>query len=162
MKRIILHWTAGRYEPNKCDLQHYHYLVDGYGVVHDGNFGVENNLVCRVGNYAAHTGGGNTGSIGVAMCAMFGFKNKNAVGDYPITPIQFERTMKLCAELLKKYNLKLGKDTVLTHYEFGQAHPKTTSYGKIDVTYLPHYPCVRAEDVGAFIRSKVRWYFERL
>ncbi len=34
------------------------------------------------GKYAAHTGGGNTGSIGVSMCAMSGFKSPSYVGDF--------------------------------------------------------------------------------
>ena len=162
MKRIILHWTAGKYSPNECDLEHYHYLVDAEGKVYQGKFRVEDNEVCIGNNYAMHTGGGNTGSIGVSMCAMLGFHNEQNVGNYPITPVQFERTMKLCAELLAQFGLNLTPNTLMTHYEFGQAHPKTTSYGKIDVIYLPPYPWVKRDEVGSFIRSKVRWYLERL
>lgn len=162
MKRIIVHWTAGKYKPNQCDLEHYHYLVGAEGEVYNGKFKVEANEVCVKNNYAMHTGGGNTGSIGVSMCAMFGFKNEHNVGNYPITAIQFERTMKLCAELLKKYNITLTPFSVLTHYEFGQSHPKTTSFGKIDAIYLPPYPWVKKDEVGSFLRTKVQWYFERL
>ena len=68
MKRIILHWTAGANEPNNTDYQHYHYLVNGNGVVVKGKYNPEDNLNCNDGKYAQHTGGGNTGSIGVAMC----------------------------------------------------------------------------------------------
>lgn len=162
MKRIILHWTAGKHKPNQIDIEHYHFLVDGDGNVLNGKFPVEANEVCRRGGYAMHTGGGNTGSIGVAMCAMFGFTGVKSVGDFPITPVQFERTMKLCAELLRKYNIELSPETVLTHYEFGQEHKSTTSYGKIDIIYIPPYPWVKREDCGAFIRAKVKWYLERL
>lgn len=162
MKRIILHWTAGKYKPNQCDLEHYHYLVGADGEVYTGKFRVEDNEVCTKNDYAMHTGGGNTGSIGVSMCAMLGFQNEHKAGEYPITPVQFERTLKLCAELLKKYNITLTPVTLMTHYEFGQAHPKTTSYGKIDIIYLPPYPWVKKEEVGGFIRSKVRWYLEKL
>jgi len=161
MKRIILHWTAGKYKPNSCDIEHYHYLVSGDGSVYHGNFSPKDNEVCKSGRYAMHTGGGNTGSIGVAMCAMYGFKNENNVGEYPITPIQFERTMKLCAELIKGFNLSISEDTLMTHYEFGQKHRNTTSFGKIDIIYLPPYPFVLRNDVGAFIRAKVGWYLER-
>ena len=162
MKRIILHWTAGKYQPNQCDLAHYHYLVGAEGEIYEGKFKVEDNEVCRGNSYAMHTGGGNTGSIGVSMCAMLGFKNEHNAGDYPITPVQFERTMKLCAELLKKYGIPLGADTLMTHYEFGQVHPKTTSFGKIDIVFIPPYPWVKKDEAGSFIRSKVRWYLERL
>lgn len=162
MKRIILHWTAGKYLPNQCDLEHYHYLVDSNGKIFEGKYKVGDNEVCVGRKYAMHTGGGNTGSIGVAMCAMFGFCNSKNVGNYPITAVQFERTMKLCAELIKKYSIKVTSDTLLTHYEFGQKHPNTTSFGKIDVIYLPPYPWVVREDVGNFIRTKVKWYLEQI
>lgn len=161
MKRIILHWTAGKYLPNSCDLGHYHYLIDGNAVVHKGIFSPEDNEVCHRGKYAMHTGGGNTGSIGVAMCGMLGFQSVINVGDFPVTLPQFERTMKLCAELLMQFNITLSEDTVMTHYEFGQKHKNTTSFGKIDIIYIPPYPFVSREDVGAFIRTKVKWYLKK-
>ncbi len=158
MKRIILHWTAGSYMPNAHDLECYHFLIDSKGCIHNGKFSPENNLVCKKGCYAAHTGGGNTGSIGVSFCGMFGFKNKNETGKYPITPKQFEAGMKLCAELCIKYNLEITPQTVMTHYEFGKINPHTTSAGKIDITYIPPYPWVDKNDVGSFIRTKIKWY----
>lgn len=162
MKRIILHWTAGKYSPNQCDLEHYHYLVGAQGEIYKGKFKVDDNRVCVKNHYAMHTGGGNTGSIGVSMCGMLGFKNEHCVGDFPLTAIQFEKTMELCAELLKSYVISLTPNTLLTHYEFGLTHPKTTSFGKIDIIYLPPYPWIKKDEVGSFIRSKVAWYLEKL
>lgn len=160
MKRIIIHWTAGGFVPTAYEKEHYHYLVDGIGKIHIGKFKPEANLLCKKGMYAAHTGGGNTGSIGVSMCAMANFKNKNNQGSFPITKIQFEATMKFCAKLAKKYDIKVTPETVLSHYEFGQKYPKTTSFGKIDVIFIPPYPWISKEDVGSFMRSKIRWYEE--
>ena len=136
MKKIVIHWTAGGYYPSDYDKKYYHYLIDKDGVVHDGVFKPENNLKCVKNNYAMHTGGGNTGAIGVAMCGMFGFKNRQLVGNYSITPKQFEATMNFCAELSKKYKIEITPNNVMTHYEFGQKHPQTTSAGKIDIVYL--------------------------
>lgn len=158
MKRIIVHWTAGGLVPTSYEKEFYHYLVDSLGKIHPGKFKPEANLDCKDGMYAMHTGGGNTGSIGISMCGMAGFKNKNDQGNFPITKTQFEATMKLCAELAKKYNINVTPGTVMTHYEFGQAHPRTTSYGKIDFIFLPPYPWISKDDVGSFIRSKIRWY----
>lgn len=158
--KIIVHWTAGGYSPNSVGLKHYHYLIDGNGNVNHGIYKPEDNLNCNDGKYAAHTGGGNTGAIGVAMCGMLGFKNKNAVGAYPLKAKQVEACFKLCAELCKKYNIPIAN--VWTHYEFGKNHPDTTSAGKIDIIYLPPYPEVKTNEVGNFIRRKVRWYYERL
>lgn len=158
MKKIIIHWTAGGPVPTSYEKECYHYLIDSLGKTHLGKFKPKANLICRTGMYAAHTGGGNTSSIGVAMCAMANFKNKNELGNFPITRTQFEATMKLCAQLSKKYDIKITPDTVMTHYEFGQKNKNTTSYGKIDIIFLPPYSWINKEDIGSFIRSKIRWY----
>ena len=158
MKRIIIHWSAGGYYPTDYEKEHYHFLIDKGGLIHNGKFKPEDNEICRVGKYAAHTGGGNTGSIGVAFCAMAGFKSRNSAGNYPILRKQFESAMEFCAKLCKKYNISVSPQTVLTHYEFGVKNPKTTSAGKIDIIYLPPYPWVAQDEVGSFIRSKIKWY----
>lgn len=161
MKRIIIHWTAGTYYPSEFERKFYHFLVDKNGKIYNGVFKPEDNEVCKIGKYAAHTGGGNTGSIGVAMCAMAEFKNSKNVGKYPISKIQFESTMDLCAKLAKKYDIQISPQTVMTHYEFGLKNPKTTSAGKIDIVYLPPYQWVAKEDVGKFIRTKIKWYLNK-
>ena len=155
VKRIILHWSAGKYYPNELEKHHYHYLIDIEGNVLAGDFKPEDNEVCVKGHYAAHSGGGNTGSIGVCLCGMYNFRSKFEVGNYPIDKKQFEACMKFIAQLCKKYNLNINKKTVLTHYEFGIANPKTSSAGKIDINYLPPYPDIKAQDVGDFISSLV-------
>ncbi|MDD3436161.1 MAG: peptidoglycan recognition family protein [Candidatus Gastranaerophilales bacterium] len=160
MRRIIVHWSAGGPIPTSYEKGCYHFLIDSLGKVHLGKFKPEANLNCRKGLYAMHTGGGNTGSIGVSMCGMSGFKNKNDLGRFPITKIQFEAAMKLCAKLTKKYGIQITPETVMTHYEFGQKHPNTTSHGKIDIIFLPPYPWISKDDIGSFIRSKIRWYLE--
>lgn len=146
--------------PNSTEFQHYHHLIDKDGVIHEGVYKPEDNENCSDGRYAAHTGGGNTGSIGVALCGMLGYNSPQDVGEYPLTAEQVEAGFKFCATLIKKYNLQLSN--VITHYEFGKLHPDTSSAGKIDITYLPSYPEVKAEEMGGFIRNKIRWYFERL
>ncbi|MBP3923923.1 N-acetylmuramoyl-L-alanine amidase [bacterium] len=158
MKKIVIHWSAGGYYPSAYEKEFYHFLIDKDGKIYNGKFAPENNEVCKMGKYAAHTGGGNTGAIGVCMCAMAGFKNKNNVGNYPIKKIQFEACMKLCAELSIKYKIDITPNTVFTHYEFGRRNPSSTSKGKIDIIFIPPYPWVGEEDAGNFIRSKIKWY----
>jgi N-acetyl-anhydromuramyl-L-alanine amidase AmpD len=162
MKRIILHWTAGTNKPCTTDFEHYHYIIDSEGNITNGKYKPEDNENVNDGKYAQHTGGGNTGAIGISMCGMYGFKNRNNVGQYPLTVKQCERAFKLIAELAKKYNIAITADTVMTHYEFGKKNPKTSSYGKIDIIYLPPYPAETASTVGDFIRNKAKWYFSRL
>lgn len=162
MKKVVIHWTAGANQPNNTDYEHYHFLVNKDGIVVAGKYTPEDNEDCTDGEYAQHCGGGNTGAIGVSMCGMYGFKDKNNVGKYPLTKKQCEATFKLVAELCKKYNIAITNKTVFTHYEFGQSHPNTSSYGKIDIVYMPPYPEIEKNKVGDFIRNKVRLYFERL
>lgn len=159
MKRIILHWTAGGHFPNATDIEHYHFLIDKDGKVYNGIYKPEDNLNCNDGKYAKHTGGGNTGSIGVAVCGMADYKGKLSDTKYPLTSKQVEKMFSLVAELCKKYNIAVTPDTVMTHYEFGKSHPNTSSFGKIDITILPPYLSVKPQQVGDFIRKKVKWYF---
>lgn len=158
LSKIVYHWSAGTYYPNATDRIHYHYLIDKDGKIYAGVYKPEDNENCADGRYAQHTGGGNTGAIGISYCGMYNFHNSNNVGNYPLTRVQLEAGFKLGAELCKKYNIPITPQTVFTHYEFGKAHPKTTSAGKIDITYLPPFPNVKANDVGDFIRGKVKYY----
>ena len=160
MKRIIIHWTAGVNKPNATDLHHYHYLIDSEGKIYNGNFKPEDNENCQDGRYAQHTGGGNTGSIGVSLCGMCGFRSSHDVGKYPLTKKQIEAMFKLCADLCKKYNISI--DNVMTHYEFGKSHPQTSSAGKIDIIYLPPYPNITTDKIGDFIRGKIKWYYSHI
>lgn len=161
MKRIILHWSAGGYTPSQVDFEHYHFLVLKNGDILKGKYTPEDNLNCNDGHYAAHTGGFNTGSIGIALCAMYGYKDPKNPGNYPFLRVQGEAMWAYCATLLKKYGLKPLKDTVLTHYEVGKMLPNSTSAGKIDISFIPYEPLITADEAGDYIRNKVRWYYER-
>ena len=54
MKRIILHWTGGKYTPSSTDFEHYHFLVDKCGDILKGKYTPEDNLNCNDGKYAAY------------------------------------------------------------------------------------------------------------
>ena len=122
-KNIILHWTGGNYTPCSSDLLHYHFLIDNLGKIYNGKYSPRDNENCTDGKYAAHCGGGNTGRIGIAICCR---KDTNTIP----TQKQIETMCKLAADLCLKYGLRVNQ--VLTHAEFGQQHPKTSSYGKVD------------------------------
>lgn len=162
LNKIIIHWTAGAPTPCSTDLTHYHFIIDKNGKVYNGKYKPEDNINCGDGKYAQHTGGGNTGAIGISMCGMYNFKSRTAVGPYPLTNVQCERCFKLIAELAKKYNIPITATNIMTHYEFGKTHPKTTSAGKVDIVYLSPYPQVKQEEVGNFIRSKANWYKSKM
>ena len=162
LKRIILHWTGGTYYPNIIDLEHYHFLIDKDGKIYNGKYQPKDNENCQDGTYAAHTGGGNTASIGVGLCGMYNFCNSNDIGNYPLTKIQLEASFKLVAELSKKYNIFITPQNIMTHYEFGKTHPNTSSAGKIDIVYLPPYPNIKPNEIGDFIRQKIKWYATKI
>lgn len=96
------------------------------------------------------------------MCGMYGYNGKPNSTKYPLRAVQVEAMFKLVAELSKKYKIPITPDTVMTHYEFGKKHPKTSSAGKIDIVYLPPYPKVKKDEVGDFIRNKVKWYLSKI
>lgn len=159
MKRIIIHWSGSTLKPNKNDLTHYHYLIDGSGQLVEGYHKPEDNENCKDGMYARHCGGGNTGSIGIALCGMYGYKNRINCGSYLINRVQCEKLFDTVADLCLKYNIKITPETVLTHYEFNKKNNIKT--GKIDITYLPCFPELAPEEIGGFIRSKVKWYAQK-
>ena len=155
IKGIVIHWTAGTYTPNATDKEHYHFLIDGNGKVIEGKYKPSDNLNCKDGKYAAHTGGGNTGRIGIALCGMYS-------NEYPIKRLQLEALCKKCAELSKVYGIPITNNTILTHSEFGHKNPHTTSFGKIDIDKLPCIALYDRVSVGNWLRNKINWYRSKI
>lgn len=152
-KNIVLHWTAGNYTPCTTDLEHYHYVIDGEGNIHTGKYTPDDNLDCTDGKYAAHCGGGNTGRIGIAVCCR---KDENT----PPVRIQTEAMCKLAAQLCITYDLTYDK--CITHAEFGQANPATSSYGKIDINSLPYADKSGIKECADYLRNKIQWYLQHI
>jgi len=155
LTKIAIHWTAGVYTPNATDKQHYHFLIDGDGKVIKGTHKPQDNENCTDGNYAAHLGGGNTGTIGVAICGMYS-------SSYPIKRVQLEACCKLIAELSKQYSIPIKNTTIFTHSEFGERNPHTTSNGKIDIDKLPCIALYTRKECGDWLRNKINWYRTKL
>lgn len=151
-KNIILHWTGGNYIPCSVDLNSYHYLIDALGYVHNGKYTPQDNLNCKDGKYAAHCGGGNTGRIGIAICCRKDLKT-------PPVRTQVEAMCNLAAQLCTVYGLK--PSDCITHAEFGQLHPKTSSYGKIDINQIPYANVSGIKACGDYLRNKIQWYYKR-
>jgi hypothetical protein len=137
MKRIVIHWTAGGHKPSNLDKGHYHFLIDGDGKVHSGTFPVEANAKPVKGKYAAHTLNCNTGSIGVALCAMAGAVERPfSAGKSPITPAQVKALAALLRDLCAKYKIPVTRETVLSHAEV-QPTLGIRQRGKWDIAWLP-------------------------
>ena len=156
MKRIIIHWTAGRHEPSAMDRKHYHYIVGGDGTIVSGDLPVDANE-STADTYAAHTRGLNTGSIGVAFAAMHGAKERPfSAGEYPITKDQVEAMTQLVFDLSDRYDIPITPETILTHAEV-EPTLGVKQRGKWDVTWLPDMDQAgNARAAGDFLRQKVR------
>lgn len=152
LSKITIHWTAGTYTPNDVDKKAYHFLVDGNGKIIKGKYKPTDNINCQDGVYAAHCGGGNTGNIGIGICAMWDSKA------YPIKRCQIEAACKLAAELSKTYGIPISTTNIFTHAEFGNRYPNSTSRGKRDIDSLPCVCVYGVQQVGNWIRDKVHWY----
>lgn len=152
-KRIIIHHTAGLYQPNSIDTNAYHYLITDTGGIVQGKFTVEDNENCTDGKYAAHTLKGNTGSIGIAACCNIGFSlSKPKATNYPLTSIQFNTICKLCAKMCIKYSI--NPNMIFTHYGFDKF--KGIKQGKVDITYLPFKPELNPDQVQQYFREKIK------
>ena len=168
VKFIIGHWTGGQLKPNKYDLKSYQLLIDGEGAIHRG--------VAQ--GCTSSTGGMNSITYNISCCG--------GLSSSKITPVQIEKFFKTCAEKLKAYGLTVDK--FYTHAEIGemcrayrlkqQRMPYDTKHklitdiipynewlpqniGKIDLTVLPTMTGT-AFEIGDFIRSKIRWYLQKV
>jgi len=127
MKRVIIHWTAGAHSASDLDRDHYHVLIEGDGNVVLGKHKPEANLSTGDGVYAAHVRMFNTGSIGVAVCAMAGAEGWPTMkpGRYPITAAQIDALSAAVADLCETYSIPVARETVLTHAEVEPTHGVT-------------------------------------
>lgn len=162
LRRIILHWTGGAYNPNSLDLAHYHYVIDGQGAVHAGRFKPEANIRPRPGQYAAHTLRCNTGSIGVAVAAMGGATDAPfAWGPFPMRQVQIDALSRLCADLARHHKIAVTRATILSHAEV-QPTLKITQRGKWDIRVLPGMKALGDPvAVGDMLRARISEILER-
>lgn len=140
MDRLILHWTAGTYEPSLVEEHHYHFLVKGDGTVVRGKPISANVPPLRGGVYAAHTRGCNSYSIGVAVCCMKDAREKPFdSGPYPMKREQWEVMAQAAAELCTFYKIPVTPETVLGHGEVERVL-KIKQRGKWDPMVWPWDP----------------------
>lgn len=137
MERIILHWTAGTHSASAEARNRYHEIVEGDGRRVMGDYAPEANLDCTDGQYARHTRGLNTGSIGLSMAAMAGARERPFdAGKYPIMPVQLTAFCDMVAEYALTYDIPVTPRTVLTHAEV-QPTLGVWQRQKWDITWLP-------------------------
>lgn len=156
MARIIVHWTAGTYTASALDVSHYHILINGAAELVRGKSIKLNGLPKAQAGYAAHTLNCNTGSIGVSICAMAGaVESPFRPGNYPITPDQWAKLARVCADLCARYQIPVTPKTLLSHAEV-QANLGIRQRGKWDIARLPFNSRLNtAKKVGDELRANV-------
>lgn len=165
LERIVIHHTAGSYRPNVHDKQCYHYLIDDKGQVIKGDLKPQDNIDCSDGVYAPHIKLFNTGSIGVACCGNFNYdiKNRSNSTKYPLTQCQIEFMCSTIAHLCLTFDIPVTEATVFTHYEYDSKHKDNPDIyeGKTDITFIPYCPNLSVQNVGHYLRDKVKWYIRK-
>lgn len=156
MHRVICHWTAGSYTPSENDLLHYHILIDADGDLHRGTHSIADNTSTSDGDYAKHTKGTNTRSIGVTVCCMAGAKeNPFKSGSFPMKEVQWDTMVDVVAQLCMKYNIAVTPTTVLGHGEV-EKNIGNDQDGKWDPMKLSFSPGLSKAQVGTKLRTEVQ------
>lgn len=136
LHRIILHWTAGAEGVIELERQHYNLIIGQDARAHLGLYKPEANGRIS-GSYAAHTRAMNSGSIGVALDAMAGARERPFwAGDAPITAAMIEVMTREVADLSLTYRIPVSPWTVLSHAEV-QPTLGVWQRAKWDITWLP-------------------------
>jgi hypothetical protein len=162
MRRIVCHWTAGAYNPSENDLLHYHILIDGDGDLHRGTHTIADNESTGDGDYAQHTKGLNTRSIGVSVCCMADAKESPfKSGGFPMKQVQWDAMIEVVAELCKKYNVAITPTTVLGHGEV-QKNIGVVQNGKWDPMKLSFASQLTKAQVGTKLRAEVQAHLATL
>jgi hypothetical protein len=155
MKRIICHWTAGGYRAGDHDRECYHILVEGDGRLVRGDHSIDDNVSTGDDDYAAHTLGCNTQSIGISVCCMANAEESPfKTGPCPMTREQWEVLAQVAAQLAKRYGIPVTRTTILGHGEVQDLLNKAQKH-KWDPLVLPWEPGTPKRTVGDRFRARV-------
>ncbi|WP_336058061.1 peptidoglycan recognition protein family protein [Nitratireductor sp. CH_MIT9313-5] len=162
MERIICHWTGGTHHACEADCRCYHILIEGDGKLVRGKASIERNSGEAKRGYAAHTRNCNSGSIGVALCGMKGARQQPfRSGRYPLKQAQWNKLVRVCAELSQRYRIPISPETLLTHAEV-QGNLGIAQKGKWDISRLPFDKSVKgAGACGERLREEVQALLDR-
>lgn len=160
--KIILHWTACKYE-TLCDEYHINITADGGIYISTEDFS----------EVLEHTWHRNSGSIGIALCCAYR-ANTNDLGDYPPTEDQIETIAKVIDAVACALWLTIDKYHVMTHGEAADNLDELNEdedYGpsadceKWDLQFLgtdesPEYTDDHSDPStgGNVLRGKALWY----
>ncbi len=154
-RRVVLHWTGGGANASAVDRQHYHFLVQQDGQVVKGSFSIADNDSTANGRYAAHTKHLNTRSVGIALCGMAGAHEVPfRAGKAPIRAAQLPVMAALVAQICKRYEIPVTRETILGHGEV-QDILGVLQDAKWDPLVLPWRRELSKREVGDHMRALV-------
>lgn len=143
---------------NVTDRASYHYLIQQDGSVVMGVPVRANlrNIPPRTprSEYAAHTAGFNSWSVGVALCGMMEAVPGGPYGPHPITEAQTLEMCRFVGQLCRDWDLTVDTTSVFHHAEAQTVHGRRQS-GKWDITELPWARDVPAGEVGLWLRARI-------
>lgn len=158
-RRIILHWTGGGSRANEVDRKAYHYVVEHDGNIVQGVHPVAHNMQRTWGdNYARHTGGFNSFSVGISFAGMKNSVSAMRPGPAPLKPGQVMAGLRFAAECCDAWGLNpLDPAQVFHHREAWELHgvKGTQNHTKPDITYLPFMPELGRTETGPWLRAKI-------
>lgn len=159
INRVVWHWAVTGYNITSHAKKAYHFLVDGNGKVHNGDFPVSANAAGAAlvsGRYAPHTRGLNSGSIGNSVLGMSGATEVPfTTGPFPMKENQIEALLQLTASQVKQYNIDVTPRTVLSHAEV-QPTLGVKQSGKWDYMWLPGFSLPKnSVEVGNILRERL-------
>ncbi len=153
---IVVHWTAGAHEASSLDREHYHIMVEGDGDLVRGEHNILDNWNTNDHDYAAHTRRCNTRWIGISLCCMAGARQSPFnPGPFPMTLLQWKRSMLVAADLCERYDVPVKDTVVLAHGEVQEKLHRPQA-GKWDPCKLPWAPKMTGEQVMDEFRTGVR------
>jgi N-acetyl-anhydromuramyl-L-alanine amidase AmpD len=158
LEHIVIHWTGGANSVSALDKLHYHFIVDGEGVVHRGIWSVKSNArpFRRRTGYAAHSLNFNAGSIGIALCGMGGAtESPFRAGKWPIRQLQWQIAAEVAAQCAAQYGISTTNYDILQHGEI-QKRKQIAQRGKWDCCKLPWHPNWSHGDVERDFRLRVQ------
>jgi hypothetical protein len=151
---FVLHWTGGRHLANSVDRAAYNVLVE---LTHEGPRLIEgtHGLVANLrlplasGAYAMHTGGANSGRIGLAFCG-------EGHPDHRLTEAQVLAGLDFAAACCLEWGLNpLDPKRLCSHFEMWTIHGirGAQNHVKPDIRRLPWLPHLSEAETGGWLRA---------
>lgn len=156
IRRLYLHWSAGRYGQIFDD---YHFSIDKDGELY--------RTCTALTQHKSHTWHRNTDSIGICLCcaldAVCRADGSIDYGPQPPTLLQIEKMAQVIAVLAMALDLKIGFETVTTHAEAacmdGYGPGSGDNETRWDLLSLPDLPQdASLRPGGVVLRGKAVFY----